>query len=427
MSFDDDLRRLLHAKAAGVRVAPDLGELGGRIRSSERRAARHERWALGAAAVVLAASLGGLAGAVVSSPRAKPSNSLSSRYTAGGSQKPLPSSSMSPKHGSTRPGTSEPVPRTVIDEQLPGGLSLTATVQRFVSPVAISGERGSSTECGAGEFVTTTVGQSGSFGGGISVAELPKLAPGGLEILSSGILQASGASPEWWVTATVGSGVIRVAAENVGAQPVTAVPSDGIVVIAGPVSQSGVEMSAVAEGFTGDESLGFSLGSGPNAVGTTSVGDEPGCSPLRLPFQPSSASSSQPTEPSLAASSIISAFEQADSANPLLGFAANLAAVNDGGQLSSPATTSGRPPSAKASAVAPTSGGGIVDVQQVAFLSASMADVVYRVNDGVLLTGVAQLGPSGIWRMALDTFCSNLRSDIVEGDVPQGVLAACER
>jgi hypothetical protein len=151
----------------------------------------------------------------------------------------------------------------------------------------------------------------------------------------------------------------------------------------------------------------------------------PGCSPLRLPSQPPSAASSQPAEPSLAAASIIAAFEQADSANPLLGFAANLAAVDDGGRLSSAAPTSGRSPPLRASAQA-SSGSGIVDVTQVTFLSASAADVVYRANDHVLFSGSAVLGPSGTWQMSLATFCSNLESDIVQGDVPPSVVTGCQ-
>ena len=275
--------------------------------------------------------------------------------------------------------------------------------------------------------MTTTVGQSGSFGGGISVANLPKLDPDGLEILSSGILQVSGAGQVWWVATAVGSGVTRVAAESVGGSPVTSVPSDGISVIAGPVSNlSSDEMSAVAESTGGDESLAFSLGSGPDAVGTVAAGsDASGCSALKLPSQPSSAAASQPAEPGLAAGSIIAAFEQADSANPLLGFAANLAAVNDGGRLSA-ATTTPNGPAAKPRAEVPVSGSGIVDVQQVSFLSDSAADVVYRVNGGVLLTGEAQLGTSGIWRVSVSTFCSNLASGIVRGDVPPAVVSDCD-
>jgi hypothetical protein len=205
-----------------------------------------------------------------------------------------------------------------------------------------------------------------------------------------------------------------------------------------PSSASTGEMSAVAEGTAADESMGFSLGSGPKAVGTAAVvTEQPGCPALKLPPQPSSASSSQPAEPSLAAAAIIAAFEQADSANPLLGFAANLAAVNDGGRLSSPALPSKHAAAVKPNAAAGpvsevpasgvlVSGSGTLEVQQVSFLSASMALVVYRATDGVLLTGEAQLGPSGIWRVTLATFCLNLRAGIVKGDVPPGVVSSCQ-
>jgi hypothetical protein len=434
MSVEDDISRQLHAKAASVRAAPKPAELAARIRSKELRATRHERLALGAAVVVLAASLGGLAGAFASTPRANPNNSLSTRYQAGGGPKTSQPSSPGARDAPTNARPPAPSVRTIIDRQLPGGPSITATVQSFRSPVAISDEWNPTAQCATGEIVTTTVGQGGSFGGGISVAELPRLAPDGLEILSSGILQAPGAGEEWWVTAAVGSRVTRLAAESLGGAPVTAVPSDGIAVTAGPVSSVSAatgEMSAVAEGGPADESLGFTLGSGPRAVGTApAVTDEPGCSALSLPAQPPSASSSQPAEPSLAAGSIIAAFEQADSANPLLGFAANLAAVDEGGRLSSSALPTVHVP-AKPSASVPqsgpaASGTGTVEVQQVSFLSASTAVVVYRVNEGVLLTGNAQVGGSGTWLMSLATFCSNLRSGIVQGDVPQGVVMGCQ-
>jgi hypothetical protein len=434
MSFEDDLRRQLQAKAGNLRVAPKPEDLAARIRSRERRAERHERLALGAAVVVLAASLGGLAGAFAQKTQAKPNNSLSTRFQPGASAK-TPKLSGRATSAAERAAPQVPSVRTVIDRQLPGGLSLTATVQPFAFPVAISGEWSASAECATGEIVTTTVGQSGSFGGGTSVAQLPTLGPDGLEILSSGVLQSSDTGQVWWVTTAVGKAVTRVAAESVGGTPVTVVPSGGVAVIAGPVSPSSAstgEMSAVAEGIDADESLEFSLGSDPKAIGTASaVPEKSGCSALTLPYQPSSASSSQPAEPSLAAGAIIAAFVQADSANPLLGFAANLAAVNDGGRLSSAAPDSKPASPVKAGAPAPVSalpvfGNGSVDVQQVSFVSASLALVVYRASSGVLLTGEAQLGPSGIWSVTLATFCGNLRAGIVQGDVPPAVVLGCQ-
>jgi hypothetical protein len=432
MSIEDDLRRQLHAKAAAVKAAPDLGDLLGRIGVRERRARRHERLALGAAVIVLAASLGGLAGALVSVPRAKQSNGQYTRAQPG-QAKPSPQHGTAPKKG--RAGDSAPTgPRTIISQQAPSGVSVVATVQPFASPVAIASEWGTGSLCATGEIVTTTVGESGSFGGGTSVAELPKLTASGLEILSSGVLQVANGGQEWWVTAAVGSGVARVAAENVGGTPVTVTPSAGIAVIAGAMSGSDSgsgEMSAVAEGGAGDESLGFLLGSGPRAVGASAAGsDATGCSRVVPQAGPSSASSSQPAQPELAAGSIVAAFDQAYSANPLLGFAANLAAVDDGGRLSAaPASrdaarevTGG--PTAFAGGAATS--GGAVEVRQVMFLSASVAEVVYRINGSVLLTGLAELG-SGVWRVSLATFCDNLGSRLVGGDVPAGVIGACEQ
>ena len=59
MNIEDDLTRQLHAKAATVRPSPDLGDLFGRIGARERSTRRHERLSVGAAVIVLAASLGG--------------------------------------------------------------------------------------------------------------------------------------------------------------------------------------------------------------------------------------------------------------------------------------------------------------------------------------------------------------------------------
>ncbi|MGA2208115.1 MAG: hypothetical protein ABSH30_00615 [Acidimicrobiales bacterium] len=438
MSIEDELSRHLRSKAAAVRSAPDLDDLSGRIRARGRRAARRERIALGAAVIVLAASVGGLAGALASVHDAKTNNGLLARDEPSATPKTTSHHTPAPPAGSN---PSEAMgARTVIDRQPAGGLSISATVQAFSAPVAITSQWSTASSCAHGEIVTTTVGQGGSFGGGTSVAQLPMLAPTGLEILDSGVLQVPGGGEEWWVTAAVGSAVTRVAAENVGGTPVTSQPSAGIAVVAGPMSgpSAGVDdMSAVAEGGAGDESLGFVLGSGPKAVGESStVSDVSGCSALDLPAEPSSASSSQPAEPALAAGAIIAAFEQADSGNPLLGFAANLAAVNGGGLLSTaaPSSSSGTTGTqeAPAGAAAPptpsraAASGGSVTVRQVSFLSASRAEVVYRVNGGVLLTGQAVLGASGIWRVSLATFCAGVRTGTVGGDIPTSVIAACQ-
>ncbi|HXY44749.1 MAG TPA: hypothetical protein VEH29_11215 [Acidimicrobiales bacterium] len=431
MSLENELRRQLHAKAAALRTAPDFPDLAGRIAARDGRVRRHERMALGAAVIVLAASLGGLAGALVGSPRAKQSNG---QYTRSFPEQVRPG----PRQGATsQPATGNLAPegpRTIISRQAPGGVSVVATVQPFSSPVAISSEWSPGSLCVTGEIVSTTVGETGSFGGGTSVAQLPMLTSSGLEVLSSGVLPVAGGGQEWWVTAAVGRGVARVAAENVGGTPVTVTPSSaGIAVVtgsmSGPDTNSG-EMSAVAEGAGGDASLGFLLGSGPRAVGESPAGsDASGCSSLVPQAGPSSASSSQPAEPELAAGSIIAAFDQAFSANPLLGFAANLAAVEDGDRLgAAPASKDAARQEVTGSAAVSgeaATAGGTVEVRQVTFLSASDAEVVYRLNDGVLLTGLAELG-SGIWRVSLGTFCDSLSSRLIEGDVPLSVVSACE-
>ncbi len=442
MSLEEDLNRQLHAKAATVRPTPDLDDLSRRISARELRARRHERSALVAAVIVLVASLGGLVGVIVSAPVARQTDALQSRYTPGAALKPRLSRHLSP---TTTPAASPLTqsPRVVINRQLASGLDIMATLQNLPAPVAITSAWSTASTCTTGEILTTTIGEGGSFGGGISVAQLPALRPVGIAVLSSGVLQVAGGAQEWWVTVTVGSAVARVAAENVGGSPVTVAPSAGIAVIAGRMSgpEAGTgEMSAVAEGDAGDASLGFLLGSGPKAVGESpALGDATGCSVVSLPSEPSSASSSQPADPGLAAASIVAAFEQADSANPLLGFAANLAAVSGGDRLGLGALAprqverKGGAAIHRARIVAPAAPvviaagrSGTLEVHQVYFLSASLADVVYGSTGGILVTGRAQLGSAGTWLVSLGTFCSNLGSGMVAGDVPAEVLRACQ-
>lgn len=449
MSAEDELSRQLRAKAAGVHSEPDIGDLLERISTRDRRARRHERVALGAAVLVLAASVGGLAGALVSVPRVRQADALQSRYAPGRARvsptRPAPALRNGPAHPGPVAGSAPEAPRTVISRQLAGGLSVVASLQNFPSPVAITDAWSAALTCTTGEIVTTTVGEDGSFGGGTSVAQLPRLSTDGLAVLSSGVLQLAGGAQEWWVTASVGPGVARVAAENLGGNPVTVLPSAGIAVIAGPMSGPDTgsgEMSAVAESGTADASLGFLLGAGPKAVGESAVlGDASGCSALTMPAEPSSAPLSQPADPGLAAGSIVAAFDQAYSANALLGFAANLAAVSGGARLSAgsspPAkvtrrragSNGGVPKTARATMVPvmhPRANRGSPEVRQISFLSAVRADVVYRTTGGVLLTGQAELGSSGIWHVTLSTFCGNLASGIVAGDAPAAVVSACD-
>jgi hypothetical protein len=429
MSFEEDLGRQLHARAGSVKVTPDLADLGGRIRLRERKTARHERLVMSGAMVLLAGSVGGLVGVVVHSPSAHAPNAYSSRFTnPGGTSGKTPPKSASK---GPRPHLAELGPRTVYSAELPNGMSATATLQPLNGSVAISGEFSATPQCATANVLTTTVGQSGSFGGGTSITSLPALSPDGLEILASGVLQVSGGGQVWWVATYVGSAVSRVAAENVGGSVFAATPRDRIAVISGSVSgdsASSGEMSAVAELGDGQsaESLGFLLGSGPKVVGeASSTANASGCKVLKLPAEPSSASSSQPADQSLAAAAVISAFEQAYSPNPLLGFAANLSAVNEGGQLTASvagASTTSAPEAAAAPGT--TLAGAAVEVQQVTFTSATIADVVYRIDGGVLLTGEAQLGPAGIWRVGLATFCGDIRAGVV-GGVPAAVSSAC--
>lgn len=429
MSFEEELSRQLSAKAAGLRSSPDVADLFRRIHLRRGRARRLERMSVAAAVVLLAASLGGLAGALVNAPRTPQNNSQASGYPTGGSK----AQTAHRGHASTSPASklSDASPQIVIRRQLASGFSVLATVQRFSVPVAITSEWSAGSECATGEIVTTTVGQDGSFAGGAAVARLPLLAPDGLEVLSSGLLPVAGGGQEWWVAAAVGSDVSRVAAENVGGSPVTVLPSSGIAVVAGPMTTTAGSlptMSVAAESSAGTSSLGFLLGSGPKAVqesGTTTSAS--GCSTWRMQASASSASSSQPADPELAAGSIIAAFAQADDANPLLGFAANLAAVDNGDRLSTASSTFKPPKSSPGGGGAATGGaaGGGVEVREVSFTSATTASVVYSAGDGVLYVGTSDLGSDGAWRVSLSTFCSNLRAGAVGGEVPSQVLNAC--
>lgn len=437
MSFEDELSRHLNAKGASLRSTPDVGDLLERVNARRRRARRFERFSIAGAVVLLAASLGGLAGALVNAPRAPQETSqrtgdkvVSPRQRPGSNDNGATS-----KHGAAPVPAS---PQVVIRRQLPDGFSVLATVQAFSAPVGITSEWSSATECATGEIVTTTVGQDGSFAGGMSVARLPLLGPDGLEVLSSGLLPVAGGGQEWWVATAVGSSVSRVAAEeysaggvSVGGSPVTVLPSSGVAVIAGPMTTTSgaVTMSAVAETSSGDTSLAFVLGSGPRSAGeSTATTDASGCDTWRVQASASSASSSEPADPELAAGSIIAAFAQADDANLLLGFAANLAAVAGGDRLSTGSNGTAQSKGSTTGAgggAAPSAGAGGVVVREVSFSSASTASVVYSDAAGVLYVGSAQLGSTGSWRVSLATFCSNVRAGAVGGEVPTGVFNAC--
>lgn len=436
MSFEEEVGRQLQGRAAGVRVTPDLKDLASRIRTFERSTQRHERLALGAAVVVLASSLGGLAGALANRPHALNGGTVGFLNGNGaGHSKTHPTSK---RPSSDLPGVLSVVPpQTVISRQLTDGFNVSASLQLLGSPVGISVTSGAR-QCVKADVLATTIGQNGLFGGGTAVTALPSLAASGLEILSSGVLQAAGGGQVWWTAMAVGASVARVAAENLGGAAVASTPSDGIAVMEGPLTGQSVapgDMSAVAEASDGQvlRSMAYVLGSGPTVKGEGVTPQAAGCSFVSQAPAPASASSSQPADPALAGASVVAAFEQAYSADALLGFSANLAAVDGGASLSTPAketATDNAESVASADETAPRQPaplvGAAVGVRQVSFLSASEAEVIYVAPSGVTLTGQAVLGSDGIWRVGLPTFCGSVRARVVQGEVPAAVMTACE-
>lgn len=469
MSLEQDLQRQLHSKAALIKPNADLAELKSRIRLREGQSQRYERLAVASAVVVLAASLGGLAGALVNARHAPSPTSLRTGYPNAVAPDRDRGRSVPKSSGPAGADVSAPLQRMVISRVLPGELNVSAIVQALAAPVAISDQWSRSTECTTATVLRTSIGHDGSFGGATAVTGLPALSPDGLEILDSGILQIPGGGQVWWMAAAAGTAVARVAAENIGGSVAASTPSDGIAVVAGSVTGNAGgagEMSAVAESGAGQSlhSLAFTLGGGPRVVGAALTQQVAGCSPLALPPEPASTSASQPGDEELDAASVVAAFEQAYSADQLLGFSANLAAVNGGASLSTPrpgAETDtgaggqaevGRTPagssdaaayaaaaaSASASAVDGPSlgslasntnqaaGGDAVDIRQVSFVSSSLAEVIYSVGKGVSFTGEAELGSDGIWRVSLSTFCGGILAGVVAADVPPSVFTACE-
>jgi hypothetical protein len=438
LSFEEDLSRQLHGRAAAVRVTADVDDLQYRIRHRAHRTQRRERLALSAAVVILAASVGGLVGAVVRVPRAGSKNAIGSGYL-NGSTKPKSDHTQSPRYTER---LQVPAPTTVVDSALPGGLHVAATLQRLASPVAITFQWTDLIECANASVLTTTVGQDGQFGGATAVTSLPPLSPSGLEILSSGILQVPGGGQIWWATASVGSGVARVAVESLGGTPVAATPSDGIAVLAAPMStasNSAGDMSAVAEAGDGQslQSLAFVLGQDPIVIGEAATRQVPGCTATSLPSAPASATGSQPADPQLDAAAIVASYEQAFSPNAFLGFSANLAAVSSGQNLTAPPARSSKasnkygdtPGELKAPSIsgpAGTSGTTAgLGIRQVSFTSARSATVVYTIGN-VSFTGLATLGGDGIWRVSTATFCGAVLAGLVQTNVPADVVGACQ-
>lgn len=421
MNLEEELRRQLRAQAAGVRAEPDLDRLGTLIHRAELRAARRGRLAVTLAAVLAAASLGTLAGTLLSRPVA-----LHPTITPTAGKGGLGG-------GTTRPParhvTAPAPPRTIVSEQLAGGVSVTATLQPLGYPVGIESASGAFSSCAHGDLVTTSVGGGSSLGVGTGVSGLLPLGPGGLEVLSSGTVPTP-TGDLWWLTVAVGSDVSRLAAEG-GSGIVTATPSSGIAVLAGTGASAGASVSAVGEDASGRSLMALQvlLGAGPKVVGQAGAtpagvrGGAAGCSPVRLAATSSAAG--QPPLPALAAEGIIVAYERAFSPDPWQGYASNLAAVADAAKLGYVASSSdGAVTTAPAHAAPPAAGGMAVSVRQVVFQSPRSAQVVYELSDGIWRVGTVRLGGDGTWRVSLDSYCAAVSSGAVLS-VPASVAGAC--
>jgi hypothetical protein len=381
MSYEDDIARELQARAASLRASPDLADLSARLQRVAVRAEHRDRLVIGGAALALALALGGLAGALATRPAGTEPVASPSAGVVGGNIRPDHANAHRERGRSTRR------PATELRLSV-SGVSLLAIGRSLPSPVAVTTQWSSAVSCNRAVLVTTTVGRSGAFAGASGIIGLPALAPWGLEVVDSGVLPTQTGGEVWWLTAAAGSAVARVAAEGPGGQVVTAQPRDGLALLAGSqvASSAGItDISAVAEDSQGQSlaSLAVVMGSGPKVAGEQPASSEGGsgtsgtpapsaCAVLPLPPLPDSATSSQPGDPRLAAAAVVAAYE------------AIFQHAMAQGPLSGDSGTVGETLPA-------------VAVRQVSFVSATRAEVVYRMHAGLWQTGTAVLGAAGRW------------------------------
>jgi hypothetical protein len=390
VSLESDLQRELRARASSLRVSPDLDDLSSRLQRVATRVEHRDRLLVGGAAVVLALAVGGLAGALATRPNVRPGVAEQSRgvIVPGAGHHPR----QRPRRFFAAPGGGARDVRLSL-----AGVSLLATERPLASPVAVTTQWSSRTTCNPVELVTTTAGRSGAFAGGTGVVGLPPLGPSGFEVVDSGDLPTATGADVWWLTAAVGSSVARVAAEGPGGQVAAAAPHGGLALLAG-VEPTGVagprEISAVAENGLGHSlaSLGVLIGSGPKAVGeqvpdwssASSAAGRHGasqaaagsCDVVRLPPAVPSVTASLPADPRLAAAAVVTAYEEAFQ-----------------GALVNPTTVG----PATGEYAMPLPG---VTVREVSFLTATRAEVVYRVTGGLWRTGLAVLTGGSRWTVS---------------------------
>jgi hypothetical protein len=390
------LARSLAARAANVTAEPDLADLERRIaRRRPLAGASGSRARLAAvAAVVLVASGAGVAFGTALLPARTEQAILSS--AGGGDGGALPSGPAGAEHRTTErrpvngPIASSPerglfslgplIGGSAVERAetlafsltVSGGITVTVSAE-LMPPLAISTTGASG--CYAGELVETAVRLGTAVGRSLGVAALPALGPGGLEVVDSGIRplgSGHAGSYLWWATVAVGPGVASVAAEQPDGATSTAVPTGGLVVLAGVAPSVAVTrfFSVVAETGSGAplHSLGFLTGWGPRAVGAVhqELSAPSGTNPLAACTARGTAGASARAVPGLPVASLLAAGSVA-------------------------ATVISRPMLAGTPAV---------QVEAVRLLSPSSAEVLYRAADGVLRTAAVRRDGSGGWRVS---------------------------
>lgn len=424
-AFGESLRSALSTRAAAIEVEPDPMDLAGRIAASGRSAARKGQLMVAAAAVVLAGAVGGAAGILFSPPT--PQHTLFSSRT-GHEGGPLPTGPST--HGRRKAGAgnvyahSQPavdIVRTTAD-----GAALQAT-GHWLDAFALS-NLASGSGCYGAQLVVTTATAGRTTTGGTGVVGVQPLSPSGLEVVSSGSAPAANGQDVWWATVAVGTEVARVAAESPSGGKDATRPTGGVTVIGGlvPADEQSHFFSVVAETGAGEglSSMGFKLGWGSKMVeagASTAPTLGAGSCVAQLPEQVVlNSSGSQPSAPLLAASSVVSAFNQAY-APAELAPRDQLAAVRQGSDL-----LAGLPASVGSARSARSSRSEVVQVAEVAFLSVSQAEVAYRVGSSRWRSGLAILGPGGLWQVSETTFCSDV-SDGLALALPSPIASGCQR
>jgi hypothetical protein len=257
VTFDDDLRDRLQARAASLRTAADPVDLAARIEAAEAGLRRRQRLVVGVALVVLAGSLGSLGGAYIVHADARvdrvgvtyASAALGKLAGPVGRQHPRASGG-EPPH--SRPGAFSSTgphrtgPTHLVERETGAGVSLVATEEPLPTPVELTGSGAGAPLCASGVVVTAEVGVAGVLGGGEAVVGFPGLGHAGLEVVTSGALSTPIGRAIWSVVA-VGTGVREVTLRlpRGGSDEMT--PRSGIALLAAiaPAPRAAPQASAV--------------------------------------------------------------------------------------------------------------------------------------------------------------------------------------